>query len=151
MPMLRLVYFSQNQIDPARGSVVRVLSQILAASNCNNRLNDITGALVFDEQWFIQALEGERAAVWATFDRLREDERHSDVVVAEAVDLKARMFGNWWMGLATRGAATESAFQPFLRNGRLDPPAMSATDMLSLMEALARTGLRRELLVSQPV
>lgn len=143
MPLVRLVYFSENQIDPAAGSVIRVLSQILSASNTNNWKSDITGALMFDEQWFIQTLEGERAKVWETFERIREDERHTGVVIAEVVDIEKRIFANWWMGLATRSVKTEAAFAPALHRGKLDPRLMSAADMLSLMKALSLIGLQR--------
>ena len=53
--------------------------------------------------------------VWQTFDRIRDDERHANVVIAEVVDSDTRVFGNSWMGLATRSAATEHVFKPFLR------------------------------------
>lgn len=149
MPLVRLTYFSENQIDPAAGSAVRILGQILSTSNRNNQKNSITGALLFDDQWFVQTLEGERPEVWATFDRIREDPRHSDVVIAEVVDLQSRIFANWWMGLATRTAATEHAFAPYLMRGRLDPRQMTASDMLSLMKALSQAGLHRELVEQQ--
>ena len=150
MPLVRLTYFSENQIDPAAGSAVRILGQILSASNRNNQKNDITGALVFDDQWFVQILEGDRAQVWTTFDRIREDARHSDVVIAEVVDLDARNFANWWMGLATRTAATELLFAPYLHHGRLDPRQMAASDMLALVKTLSHGGLHRELVERQP-
>lgn len=150
MPLIRLTYFSENQIDPAAGSAVRILGQILGASNKYNQKSGITGALVFDDQWFVQSLEGDRSKVWATFDRIRKDPRHSDVVIAEVVDLQSRIFANWWMGLATRTAATEHAFAPYLLRGRLDPREMTASDMLSLMKALSQIGLHRELVERQP-
>ena len=97
MPLVRLTYFSENQIDPTAGSVLRVLGEILNVSNKNNQRSEVTGALVFDDQWFVQVLEGERFAVWATFDRILEDSRHADVVIAEVVEIKTRIFANWWM------------------------------------------------------
>jgi hypothetical protein len=56
LPLSRLVYFSENQLDPKKGSALSQLSDILSASNRNNKLANITGALVFDDFWFIQVL-----------------------------------------------------------------------------------------------
>ena len=145
MSVTRLVYISENQIDPAAGSVVRELSRILSASNRNNKPIGLTGALVFDNLWFLQALEGERSKVWATFERIKGDPRHSDVTLVDVRDAEERVFGNWWMGLAKRDASTEATFRPYLKGDLLQPRTMSGADILALMVELARVGLAREL------
>lgn len=148
MSITRLVYFSENAIDPALGSVVRELSKILSASNRNNKPIGLTGALVFDDLWFLQTLEGERSQVWATFERIKNDERHADVTLVDVRDASERIFGNWWMGLAKRDATTEGAFKPYLKGNLLVPHAMTSEQILSLMIELAGMGLSREV-VSQ--
>lgn len=77
-------------------------------------------------------------------ERIREDERHADVTIAEVVEIQQRPFTNWWMGVATRDNRTAHVFEPYLRRGRLDPRSMKAAEMLSLMKALSRIGLARE-------
>lgn len=145
MSITRLVYFSENAIDPASGSVVRELSKILSASNRNNKPLGLTGALVFDDLWFLQALEGDRNKVWSTFERIKDDARHADVTLVDVRDAPERIFGNWWMGLAKRDTTTEVAFKPYLRGNLLGPHAMSSDQILALMIDLARIGLSREL------
>ena len=145
MPLARLIYISENQIDPAQGSLVRQLSSILSASTRNNKANGITGALVFDDKWFLQALEGERRAVWTTYERIAEDERHDRTHLVELMSVPDRLFGNWWMGVATRTAATEAAFRPYLRNGLFSPEDMNAQNILDLMLCVSRIGLHREM------
>ncbi len=145
MPLCRLIYISENQLNRSDGSVVKQLSSILEASNRNNKAVGLTGALVFDDMWFLQALEGERSDVWRTFKRIGRDERHSEVAVVEMVEVKERHFGNWWMGLAQRGPDTEAFFAPYVSNGLLKAERMSAEDILSLMTQLAKRGLNRGL------
>jgi hypothetical protein len=145
MPLVRLLYFSENQVDSGSGSSIRRLSDILSASNRNNKRDGLTGALIFDDQWFLQALEGERDKVWKTYERIHDDERHANVVIAELAEIETRTFGNWWMGLATRTAKTQEAFEPYLQKGRLDPRNLRAADMLTLMVSVARLGLHRDL------
>lgn len=145
MDVTRLIYFSENQLDPTRGSVVAQLSGILSASNRHNAVLGITGALIFDRQWFLQALEGEREKVWRTLKRIEEDDRHSNVVVVEAGLVPTRLFANWWMGLAYRDAETEHEFAAFDRNGRFDPRHMTAATIVDLMVRLSKLSMSRKL------
>ncbi len=117
----------------------------MSASNRNNKPKNITGALVFDDLWFLQVLEGDRQDVWHTFERIKDDERHSRVTLAEMCDVKERIFGNWWMGLATRTKATDVAFTPFLIDGRVQPDKLSARQILELTIEVSKLGLTREL------
>lgn len=145
MALARLIYVSEPQFDAAAGSTITQLASILSASRRNNEAAGITGALAYDESWFIQVLEGERRAIWQTFARINEDERHAGCVLIEMADVERRMFGNWWMGLATRDAVTAPAFLPYMMNGVLRADAMSGRDVLALMTALAKLGLNRDM------
>jgi hypothetical protein len=144
MPLSRLIYFSENHLDPKNGSVLGQLSGILSASNRNNKRVNITGALVFDDFWFIQVLEGEREVILRTFERLKDDERHLNIALVELTDIDARMFGNWWMGLATRNETTQAAFAPYLRHGKLHPEEMTGHQLLALVKDVAKLGLNRQ-------
>lgn len=148
MAITRLIYYSENQIDPTKSSVIKELGNILSASNRNNKPLGLTGALVFDDRWFLQVLEGDRGPVWQTLRHIEDDERHSNIVVVEAKEVPDRIFGSWWMGLATRSNLTADAFAPFLQGGVLRPNEMRADDILSLMISLAKTGLSRKLAVA---
>ncbi len=147
MPLTRLTYFSENQLDPQKGSLLAQLNDILAVSKRNNKAFGITGALVFDDLWFIQALEGERADVLETFERIKQDERHANVTLVELGDIDERMFGNWWMGLTTRYDRNLPAFRPHLRNGRLRPDLMTGKEFLAFIADVAKLGLAREILI----
>ena len=145
MPLSRLTYLSENRIDRANGSMLSQLSSIMAASRRNNAAAAITGALIFDDGWFLQVLEGDRRAIWRTFDRIAADERHGDALLVEMVDVGTRLFGQWWMGLAVRSAATTSLFQPYERAGVFSPLEMSGRQVLDLMVGVAKLGLCREI------
>lgn len=145
MALTRLTYFSENQIDPSKGSVVKELGNIVSASNRNNKAAALTGALAFDSQWFLQVLVGDRAAVWKALKRIEEDERHSNIVIVEAIEVSTRIFANWWMGVATRNDATADAFAPFLRHGLLQPQDMTAEAILTLLISLSKIGFSRQL------
>ena len=70
---------------------------ILAVSRQRNAEVQVTGLLVYDGKRFLQALEGSREAVRATFDRIRDDVRHRAVVVLSEKTIDQREFGEWAM------------------------------------------------------
>jgi hypothetical protein len=100
MSLVRLVYFSRNRPDAARGALADRVSEILSASVANNRQADISGGLIFSGEWFAQVLEGDRVAVAETFARIQRDARHGDVSTIECRLADTRRFGSWWMAAA---------------------------------------------------
>jgi len=145
MQVTRLVYISDYCIDFQSGSVIQHLNDILQTANRNNEANNITGALIFDSEWFVQALEGERSRVWETFCRIERDRRHANVTVVEMLTASERLFGQWWMGCAERTAKNTAIFEPFLRAGRFKPDEMTRYEILSLMTNLASVGYKQQI------
>lgn len=102
--MLELVYISS-----ARGTDrAAALRDILLASRRNNGRNAITGLLYSDGTRFLQALEGPRDQVEATFARIKADSRHCAVVMLSRRDIEAREFGDWEMAHRSAGADGEN-------------------------------------------
>ena len=79
MTIVRLTYYSRNRIERAGAPMHDRIHDILIESVANNRRDDITGALIHDDKWFAQALEGPEAVVSATFERILRDPRHCEV------------------------------------------------------------------------
>lgn len=96
--MRQLVYISsirrQTAIDPAA---------ILAQSRRNNTRALVTGLLFFDGKRFLQALEGDAAAVDATFARIERDDRHHAIVILSNRIVAQREFGEWTMAYRAPG------------------------------------------------
>ncbi|MDR3462790.1 MAG: BLUF domain-containing protein [Beijerinckiaceae bacterium] len=145
MFVIRLTYYSRNQIDHSAGSAIRELGAILEASSKNNNAAGLTGALVFDERWFLQTLEGRRTAVWNTFKRIEADERHSNVMVVDARNIRERIFENWWLALVKPDGSDREILATFLRNGHLKPDEMTSEQILELMAHLSKIGSSRRL------
>ena len=111
--MLQLVYISSSTTRGLEG-----LDAILATSRRNNARDGITGLLYADGTRFLQALEGEGAAVEAAFARIRTDPRHRGVVVLSRRTIAVREFGPWDMAARHAGAGgvglgqLQARFQP---------------------------------------
>jgi hypothetical protein len=91
--MRQLLYIS----SAARASLEADMPAIVGQSVRNNRRAGVTGLLWSDGKRFLQVLEGEDAAVQATFDRIKADPRHRAVVVLHDRTVAAREFGEWSM------------------------------------------------------
>lgn len=74
------------------------LRDLLDVSRRNNARLNITGMLLYRDGFFIQALEGERQAVEDLYERIKQDERHNNVLRVYAHEVTARSFGAWSMG-----------------------------------------------------
>jgi blue light- and temperature-responsive anti-repressor len=145
MDLVRLLYFSRCRIDISDAAGFSHLTQILDVSDRNNKARGITGALVFDSNWFVQALEGAADEVWSTFKKVERDKRHSDVSFLEMTKVPSRRFGNWWMCSVVKDGNNTELFKPYLYNGRFMPDTMAGSVMLSLLTDLAWDGFVRDL------
>lgn len=90
--MIQLCYISSR----TPGTPVTV-DAILSASRRNNGEAGVTGLLVHDGRRFLQVLEGEAAAVDATFERIRSDPGHRAIVTLSRRPVGNRQFGCWAM------------------------------------------------------
>ena len=138
MAILRVVYFSENRIGFTSRS--RRLRELQAEAVAKNALVKLSGALLHDDMWFIQVLEGEPASVNSTFARILKDPRHANLSIVSKAMVPARLFGNWSMGFASRSPKTERLFGTHWYNKGLNPGAMTESDILSLMRALTAEG-----------
>ena len=93
----RLVYVSRSRLaDPESD-----LRGIISRSRLNNMRDGITGVLLlFEDGVFCQIIEGAFAQLDSRFSRIRNDPRHTDVRVLQAVPTYRRRYPGWPMGLA---------------------------------------------------
>lgn len=101
-PLHRLVYHSRSVAPLAVGPQ---LEDILRESLLRNSQLGISGCLLAADGRFMQALEGDRAAVMLTYGLIAADARHRDLVVVENRPVTPRRFPNWVM--CARNATTE--------------------------------------------
>jgi hypothetical protein len=145
MSLVRIVYLSKYKLLPSFGDYMGQLKDILASAQRNNEPRNVTGALLFDDEYFVQALEGEEADVKVIFGKICQDNRHFDITVVEKANVPSRLFANWWMAGLLKAGKTAALFEPYQRDGRFDPLKMTANEILSLMQALTAAGLDRRL------
>lgn len=132
----RLVYYSRNRGAGAPEEMAATIKHILAASRRNNARVGVTGALMFNAGCFAQVLEGPKAAVEHTFERIQQDERHSDVSVLSFGPVMEPAFDRWSMGFV--GAATKDAtrYQAIAGDSGYDPSCMTSDALFKTLHHL---------------
>ncbi|WP_135502569.1 BLUF domain-containing protein [Roseovarius aestuariivivens] len=92
MPLRQLVYASR----PFGFDDAMLAGILLDARRCNAR-DDITGALICRADLYLQMLEGPEAAVEECYDRIRQDDRHTEARRLLDRPIKTRLFPGWAM------------------------------------------------------
>lgn len=94
MGLISLVYVSVESYPMTDAD----LKAILETARDFNSKNGISGMLLYRDGFFIQALEGEESVVMALYERIRQDDRHKNVLLVYKNDIRARSFQQWSMG-----------------------------------------------------
>jgi hypothetical protein len=137
--MFYIVYVSESNRPMSEAD----LADILRVSRQKNTAAGISGMLIYKYSLrygngsFLQLLEGEEAAVRATFARILADKRHHTKIVLEEGEAPDRQFPDWSMGFKNVTPAGIAALPGFADIGEeaFDSPAFrnrvqSAVDLL---------------------
>jgi hypothetical protein len=140
MTIYTIVYRS---VPVFSGSVARYLSEIdsiLATARRRNAEVSVTGAMLFNEDWFVQLLEGNEADVRATFDRIAVDTRHDEVQILFDSTTSTRHFPEWSMAFVGDAVAIRKRFA----HSPLAKPdiTMRGDELVDFVVALARENSR---------
>jgi hypothetical protein len=115
MSLIQLIYVSDlvNQDEAA-------IAPILASAVRHNAENGITGMLLYARGNFLQVLEGEPAAVEATYARILQDPRHQNATLLTRDAVSERHFPDWRMGyraLSPEQSARLPHYAPYFEFG----------------------------------
>jgi Leucine-rich repeat (LRR) protein len=137
MDLIQLVYHSRMVIARSGLSRLAEFSLIHKTALKNNRFNGISGFLVFTKDKFIQVLEGERKLVFETFERIKHDDRHSDVTVLDISPSKSRAFPNWLMGALSDDMQIQEAMLEAGVGGNTDLTRLNSRQIIAVFSILS--------------
>mgnify|MGYP003113750881 CR=1 FL=1 len=120
MILSRLVFYSTRSWKAGQGEADdRVLSAILEAGQRNNPRDGLTGVLIVDDALLVQVMEGPRSTLTATFRRIANDPRHTDIVLAGMAEISARRYDDW--NVVVRRWPGRPKCAPWLRSPEVTP------------------------------
>jgi len=73
------------------------IKEILESARRHNKINGVTGCLIYYNRRFIQIIEGSKAAVQETYQRICEDRRHKEIQLIAENSTAERTFPEWGM------------------------------------------------------
>ena len=94
MLVKRIIYCSQASHDFAADELVGLLE----LSRRNNEAAGLSGMLLYSSMSFLQVLEGDAAALAATYARIGVDDRHTNLRLLLDAEVTAALFPDWTMG-----------------------------------------------------
>ena len=90
------------------------LFYLLAHARERNQAAGISGVILYDRGHFFQWIEGPNQQLGQIWNRIRSDERHTDIQVLADQPVPTRLFENWSMQLAHRDKQHESIIEGFV-------------------------------------
>lgn len=98
----QLIYFSQG----TRQLSEIELKSMLNISRNNNTRQQVTGILVALDNCFLQLLEGDKTTITRLFEKIKTDDRHTDVLTLHKGVVENRNFPDWSMGFQVTSLET---------------------------------------------
>ena len=89
------------------------LEELLSGIRKKNALQGVTGLLLYNDQNFIQVIEGQRETIQNLFQIIEKDARHNNVVKLIEESIEQRAFPNWTMGFRRIGKKQSSRIRGF--------------------------------------
>lgn len=132
MSLIQLIYTSKNALHADDRGQLTNLREILETARRKNAEVGVTGYLIFDKAYFLQILEGDEAAVEATYARIAGDRRHAELRRVETRRIAQRAFGDWTMGAAMRSVDHQEVYLEHGISGPIDPAKLDGAKILSL-------------------
>lgn len=135
MNLVRLLYasrFCDSKFD------TQELAKINKTSLRNNKENNVTGILIFGDDFFLQCLEGGREAVSKTFNRILTDKRHESIIILSVEEIFRREFGDWEMKFVVLTEENEKIIREFSTTSKFNPFTMHAKNALELLKVLRK-------------
>jgi hypothetical protein len=131
--LVRTIYASRT----APGFGPAMIEGILSSARRHNGTADVTGLLAFSSDYFLQCLEGGRAAVNEIYARICRDDRHQAPQILLYEECSERSFAQWSMGYVGGTALTAETLRRFGGSSRFEPTHLGGSAALALLEALA--------------
>lgn len=132
--LIRLYYVSEANESMSSDELKRILEH----AKSNNKKKGITGALIFNKNYFIQVIEGSRPIINDLLNALARDDRHFNVQVVSCEQVESRNWVDWDMNYFSHSAHNNREFMRYSPTPVFNPYMMSANAIKGVFEALSK-------------
>lgn len=132
MYLVRLLYVSK-VVD---GFGAHDIDALLQGARLHNAKVGITGILAFNGEFFLQVLEGGRAAVNQLYQHITLDPRHEQLLLLQVSEIEERLFPEWSMAYVPITKLTRDLLLRFGVDDEFRPYQMNSSNCLGLLKGL---------------
>jgi hypothetical protein len=134
MRLVRLVYASTFLSDTVSASQLKKIHEV---SVPNNSENEISGMLVFGNDYFLQCLEGGRESVNRLYEKISKDDRHVRALILSYEECHVRNFSKWNMKFLMLTEEQKELIRKYSISGIFNPYNMSGESCIHLLSELS--------------
>ena len=131
MRMIQLIYFSKARI------FVNDVFDILKKSDEKNATLNLSGLLVFHNNYFLQVLEGNQTNVSRVLFKIAKDPRHEDVEIIQCKEIDKRDFGEWSMNLVRDSELNTDIISKYCSTSSFNPTELTGSSSLKFLQELS--------------
>ncbi|HEX5710126.1 MAG TPA: BLUF domain-containing protein [Sulfuricurvum sp.] len=131
--MKRIVYTSV----PTADTTFATANDILNTAAKANKLESITGMLIFNGKFFMQCIEGPDDAIERLMAKIINDTRHRDIVIIGEERADERFFPQWNMGYLNREKQILDILYTHTASTLLDPATLNMQQATSILVDLS--------------
>lgn len=133
--LIRLIYVSIAQ----PGIDLQAALSILQQAKVHNQRHQITGMLAFNENFFLQGLEGEAALIDHLYTNVLQDSRHHTVTMLFCKEVESRHWPDWAMGFAALTTENRALFFKHSQQNVFNPYTMTPDAVEQMLIGLAKS------------
>ena len=137
MPSVHRLIYASRIAPVCQDDLKTALVDIVTRAIAKNRAAGITSLLVAHRGWFVQALEGRKAAVEALFEKVAADPRHHHALPLTAGPADVRLFERWSMGARVLAGGDEAVLAALNPRAPFDPTRAAERTILRLLTTVA--------------
>ncbi len=132
MKLARLIYSSslKPHVDHTE------IKKIHEVAEEQNRKLRVTGMLIFGNENFLQAIEGDRDVINSLYDKIFHDPRHHQLIIRSYQEINDRKFNRFAMKLILLTQANAQFVLQFSTSELFNPSEMTSESALKMMLAL---------------
>ncbi len=99
-----IIYSSKARCSQAGAN--EMVAEIVTTAKSRNAALSVTGVLLFQSGYFLQAIEGDEKALRRLYESIKTDPRHSDINLHVDQPIEERSFDKWQMDAFTIDTST---------------------------------------------
>ncbi|MFN3226247.1 MAG: BLUF domain-containing protein [Hyphomicrobiales bacterium] len=136
MPLYTITYISR--APEVRGEQRRIfLGNLVKQADKNNIPQGVSGCLIHVDDYFIQVMEGPRAALSTTYNRIAQDERHHEINLVHAGPAVTRQFTSPSLAAFDIASETNPVFSKYKVRPKFCPYQLAPHALGDLIEQIA--------------